>query len=290
MTAPDDDVLAAAIDLIALLRRSGYVVLTRHLGPWWECLVEGHDETWVGRGSTDDQALQDVLKRMCASWFARDLARARIAAEAPAPAPAPPAPAPVTATTKPRAPNGEATTPPLSAPPAPAAVATLAAPPAPVRAAGLASVEARLRQRLRVSKVLMVCEPGDRHVAATLGIALDATVVCCDRGSDQQARAHLKKLRVYDAIVVHGVAAKGPFAGPAAAAKIPVAEVRVLGVANCIAALAEACGLESAPPQVLQRRRCPRSRTVTRSTTRSAPASSPRTVVAHPSPEAWGSA
>jgi hypothetical protein len=59
------------------LERHGYAVHFRRDG-WVECLVEGLDETWQGRGSSEELALADALRAMLPSALARTLAGASI--------------------------------------------------------------------------------------------------------------------------------------------------------------------------------------------------------------------
>jgi hypothetical protein len=53
------------------LRSAGYDVVFRRHG-WTECLVFHADERWLGRGVTDDDALDDALHQMLPSRLARD--------------------------------------------------------------------------------------------------------------------------------------------------------------------------------------------------------------------------
>jgi hypothetical protein len=65
-------VLARPVD-VALARRvaegRGYRVATRHSG-WWECLVTGHGERWLGHGADEAAALVDALRQMAPSRMA----------------------------------------------------------------------------------------------------------------------------------------------------------------------------------------------------------------------------
>ncbi len=54
----------------AILEDSGYSVRLRH-DQWWECVVEGHGELWVGRALHEEAALQNALDQMCPSVLSR---------------------------------------------------------------------------------------------------------------------------------------------------------------------------------------------------------------------------
>jgi hypothetical protein len=214
----DEEQLPATVDLLMLLDRLGYAVEIRAVGAWYECLVEGHGETWLASGSTEERVLAAAVRRMAGSYLA--LACIRLA---PAPVPA----------TLPR---------PLTETHAPAPVAAPAAEPT-------VGVEERLRQRLHFARLLLVSDSEDRDVATRLGRVLDATVERCDRGDPQQILSRAKKVRRYEAVILHAPSiAESPFLAPAGAARIPVVAVRVLRVSACIAALADALGMASNVP------------------------------------------
>lgn len=65
--------MLARPDDVALARRSaearGYRVATRHSG-WWECLVTGHGERWLGHGVDEAEAIVDALRLMAPSRLA----------------------------------------------------------------------------------------------------------------------------------------------------------------------------------------------------------------------------
>ena len=54
------------------LHRAGYGVVFR-VQEWAECFVSRADERWVGRGLTEDDALDDALRQMLPSRLAREL-------------------------------------------------------------------------------------------------------------------------------------------------------------------------------------------------------------------------
>ena len=61
------------------LHRAGYGVTFRAEG-WAECFVSLAAERWIGRGVTEDEALDDALRRMLPSRLARALFDAQFAA------------------------------------------------------------------------------------------------------------------------------------------------------------------------------------------------------------------
>lgn len=63
------------------LRRAGYGVIFRVEG-WAECFISLANERWVGRGVTEDEALDDALRGMLPSRLARELFDAQIAVAA----------------------------------------------------------------------------------------------------------------------------------------------------------------------------------------------------------------
>ena len=205
----------ARIDLIALLERSRPTVLRPPHRPLVGVPRRGLRRDLVRAGSTDDRALQTILKEMCCSRFARDLVRAAISVEA--------TPAPVSAvTSRPTGSLRERRRLPAAPPP-----------PRPRRARahrGPRAAQRRPRERRGAPPPAPAALQGaagvrleDRATAQKLGDLLDATVICCDRGDSQQVRSHVKKLRVYDAVLVHTTTAisESRFAMPAACGKDP---------------------------------------------------------------------
>jgi serine/threonine protein phosphatase PrpC len=55
-----------------LLTKTGYCVIFRG-GLWTECFVSSGSENWQGRGSTENDALEDVMRQMMPSALARHL-------------------------------------------------------------------------------------------------------------------------------------------------------------------------------------------------------------------------
>ncbi|MEZ4267243.1 MAG: hypothetical protein R3F39_12765 [Myxococcota bacterium] len=54
-----------------LLQARGYRVATRH-DAWWDCLVTGHGERWLGHGVDEDAAVLDALRALAPSRAAWD--------------------------------------------------------------------------------------------------------------------------------------------------------------------------------------------------------------------------
>jgi hypothetical protein len=67
------------------LHRAGYSVAFRAEG-WAECFISLADERWIGRGVTEDEALDDALRLMLPSRLARSLFDAQLAAATDEPA------------------------------------------------------------------------------------------------------------------------------------------------------------------------------------------------------------
>jgi hypothetical protein len=111
------------------LRSAGYELLFRG-GGWVDCLVLRDGERWQGRGTTEEDALDDALRQMLPSHLARTLLDADLAAEATAQEPlvaAGPAPRDPSDAT---APEPQAAAPPPSEPAEPEPAETLVAAPA----------------------------------------------------------------------------------------------------------------------------------------------------------------
>lgn len=230
--APPADPTSASLALLGVLEDHGYTMRSRH-DTWWEVCITSEEESWLGAGSTEDDALRSAVAQMVGgSHLARRLLALELAARARIE---------VVGGHLPGQALTEAVPARVPLPPPPPGTSN---PSAAIRDEQR-QLETNVVGRLAGRPLLLAAEGMERDLALRLGRALQVEVVCCDR-SDQQLRSQIARVEkgTYAAVVhLWGFGRdESPFAMPCARRKVPLAVVTLLRPTAIVRALAEAMG------------------------------------------------